>query len=285
MTPITVLSWHGSAIRLRGGMLNLADLWHAAGRPDNRRPSDWLALEETQRLRTHAGIHWTEIDDPVVTHAGPAGVLSLDTDGLVATVRGEQGGTWAHWQLALPYARTLSPHLGRWCATAVRAAMERQDDRPAAGNDLLLAHLAQHFRDLHRRFDTVDRHAADQMFLTLSAQDLVLGKRRDFSGLSRAAIIRAVAAAPFEGQCPCCSQAPVLTEAGQPAPGAELDHFLHRSLNRPEHGWLICRACHAELTYGGYLVRFARMPEFRAFQAAVLDQRRRARTRAGTPTV
>jgi hypothetical protein len=82
MTPITILSWHGSAIRLRGGMLNLADLWHAAGRPDNRRPSDWLDLEETQRLRTHAGIHWTEIDDPVATHAGPTGILSLDTDGL-----------------------------------------------------------------------------------------------------------------------------------------------------------------------------------------------------------
>jgi hypothetical protein len=285
MTPITVLTYRGSAIRLRGGMLNLTDLWHAADRPDDRRPSDWLDLEETQRLRTHAGIHWTEIDDPVAAHAGLAGILNLDTDGLVATVRGNQGGTWAHWQLALPYARTLSPHLGRWCATAVRAAMERQDDLPAAGNDLLLARLAQHFRDLHSRFDTVDRHVADLMFLMLSAQDLVLGMRRNFSGLSQAAIIRAVAAAPFEGQCPCCGREPVLTEAGRPAPGAEFDHAFHRSLNRPEHGWLVCRACHAELTYGGYLARFARMAEFRAFQAAVLEQRRRARTRAGTPTV
>ena len=284
MTPITVLNWNGRAIRLRGGMLNLTDLWRVAGSPDNRRPADWLDLEEAKRLRTHAGIDWTEIDDPVAAQAGLAGLLNLDIDGLVATVRGHQGGVWAHWQLALSYARSLSPHLGRWCATAVRAAMERQDDLPAAGNDLLLVHLARHVRDLHRRFDTLDRHAADLMFLTLSAQDLMFGKRRDFSGLSRAAIIRAVAAAPFEGLCPCCSQAPVLAAAGQPAPGAELDHFLHRSLNRPEHGWLICRACHAELTHGGYLVRFARMPEFRAFQAAVLDQRRRARTRPGTPT-
>ena len=52
----------------------------------------------------------------------------------------------------------------------------------------------------------------------------------------------------------------------------------HRGLNRPEHGWLVCRACHAELTHGGYLVRFLRMPEFRAFQAAVLEHRRRERT-------
>ena len=111
MTPITVLSWHGSAIRLRGGMLNLTDLWRAGARPDNRRPADWLNSEEAQRLRTHAGIHWTEIDDPVATFAGLAGILELDTDGSVATVRGHQGGTWAHWQLALPYTRTLSPQL------------------------------------------------------------------------------------------------------------------------------------------------------------------------------
>jgi hypothetical protein len=94
-----------------------------------------------------------------------------------------------------------------------------------------------------------------------------------------------VAAAPFERHCPCCGREPVLTGAGRPAPGAEFDHAFHRSLNRPEHGWLVCRACHAELTYGGYLVRFARVAEFRAFQVAVLGRRRRARTRAGTPTV
>jgi hypothetical protein len=39
----------------------------------------------------------------------------------------------------------------------------------------------------------------------------------------------------------------------------------------------------AELSHGGYLARFARLPEFRAFQAAVLEQRRRAQLRPGTP--
>jgi hypothetical protein len=46
---------------------------------------------------------------------------------------------------------------------------------------------------------------------------------------------------------------------------------------------LICAACHAELSHGGYLVRFARMPEFRAFQAAVLEHRRRVPTSPGRP--
>ena len=155
--------------------------------------------------------------------------------------------------------------------------MARPGGLPAAGTDPLLAHLAELFRQLHRRLDVLDRHAADQMFLQLSAQDLLLGKRRDFSGRSLATLLRVVAAEPFEGQCPCCGKTSVLSEAGRPVAGAEFDHFFHRSLNRPEHGWLICGVCHPELTHGGYLVRFMRVPEFRAFQAAVLEIRRRER--------
>ena len=73
----------------------------------------------------------------------------------------------------------------------------------------------------------------------------------------------------------------VLTGRGRPVPGAEYDHFFHRGLNRPEHGWLVCAACHAELTHGGYLVRFMRMPEFRAFQGVVLAHRRQERHAPG----
>lgn len=282
MSLTNTLSYQGKPIRLRGAMLNLTDMWQAAGRPENRRPSDWLLLAETQRFRAYAGSHWTEVTDPVAANAGLAGIWHLDSDGFVATVRGNQGGTWAHWQLALAYAKYLSPAFHLWCNTVVRAAMERPDGPVAVGSDPLLRHLAEHFRQLHRRLDSLDRHAADLMFLQLSAQDLLLGTRRHFSGLSQATITRVVAAEPFEGQCPCCASAPVLSEAGRPLPGAEFDHFFHRGLNRPEHGWLVCADCHAGLSHGGYLARFARIPEFRAFQAAVLEHRRRHR-RPGSP--
>jgi hypothetical protein len=277
MSPISTLSYQGTPVRLRGTMLNLTDMWRAAGRPEDRRPADWLALEETTRFRAYADAHWTELDEPVVPYAGLAGIWTIDTDGLVAVVDGHGGGTWAHWQLALPYARHLSPAFHLWCNTAVRAAMERPAPQAAADPDPLLPHLTQQFRDLHRRLDTIDRHAADLMFLALSGQELVLGQRREFSALSRTILTRVVAAEPYGGQCPCCGQARVLAEDSRPVTGAEFDHFFHRGLNRPEHGWLVCRACHAELTHGGYLARFGRMAEFRAFQAAVLELRRRER--------
>jgi len=281
MTPTSTLSYQGTPIRLRGAMLNLTDMWKAAGRPENRRPADWLALEETLRFRAYADIHWTELEDPVASNAGQAGIWNLDTDGFVATVRGNQGGTWAHWQLALPYARYLSPAFHLWCNTVVRAALAWHGGPPAADLDPLRRHLAQQFRDLHGRLDSLERHAADLMFLQLSAQELVLGNRRDFTERSQAIIVRVLAAEPFEGQCPCCSRERVLTEANRPVAGAAFDHFFHRSLNRPEHGWLIRGLCHPELTHGGYLVRFMRVPEFRAFQGAVFEHRRRERARAG----
>ena len=67
-----------------------------------------------------------------------ADIIRLDTDGLVAALRGRRGGTWAHWQLALSYARYLSPEFHLWCNTVVRAAMEWRGGPPAAEHDPLL---------------------------------------------------------------------------------------------------------------------------------------------------
>jgi len=280
MTPTRTLDYQGSSIRLRGAMLNLTDMWNAAGRPENRRPADWLALEETRRFRALADRHLAKNPEPVLPNANCAGIGHLEPDGFVATARGNAGGTWAHWHLALAYGRYLSAPFHLWCNTVVRAAMERPRRGFVRKGTPVRAHLTELFGHLHRRIDTLDRHAADLMTLQLAARELLLGHRRPFSERSRGMILRAVAAEPHEGLCPCCGQNPVLDAAGQPRAGAEFDHFFHRGLNKPEYGWLVCRDCHAELTHAGYLARFARMPEFRAFQGAVLAQRPPARIRS-----
>ena len=67
------------------------------------------------------------------------------------------------------------------------------------------------------------------MFLLVSAQELMLDKRRSFSGRSRVIMCAAISAEPYEGLCPCCNAAQVLTADGQAMEGAEYDHFFHRA--------------------------------------------------------
>lgn len=283
------LTYEGTAIRQRGPMLNLTDMWRAAGGPAARRPADWLRLEDTERFRSYTRWRWADIptSEPEfkVVHDH---LKSTDPDGLVLRTKGRTGETWAHWQLALAYARYLSPAFHTWCNAVVRNAMERFGG-PPRGRDALMRYVERQFDRLHRKLDHMDRHAADQMFLLVSAQELMFGRRRSFSERSRALMRTVIGAEPYEGQCPCCNAAPVLTAdpngsrgaENQPVEGAEYDHFFHRGLNRPEHGWLICQACHVELTQGGYLARFSRMTDFRRFQAAVVD----ARARPGGPGI
>ena len=269
------LTYEGTDIRKRGQMLNLTDMWRAAGAPGSRRPSLWLALAETAQFRSYLRTR-PACGAPAAAclNVGQGDISRPQADGLVAAGRGKGGATWAHWQLALAYAQYLSPPFHHWCNEVVRAVMEQPGAASPSGDEALFRYLERRFGSVQRRLDDLDRHAGDLMFLAASAQELLLGKRREFSERSRQAIRSVVAAPPHEGRCPCCSEAEVLNARGACLPGAEFDHFFHSGLNRPEHGWLICRSCHHEVTTGGYLVRFARMPEFRAFQTKVVAHRR-----------
>src|SRR3954447_24678437 len=168
------LTYEGTAIHQRGLMLNLTDMWRAAGSPVYRRPTLWLDMEETKRFRTYARWRWSDIGsfEPElnvivgdIKRAGP--------DGLVLTTRGQQGETWAHWQLALAYARYLSPAFHTWGNTVIRNAMERFGG-PPRGTDALTRYVERQFEQLHCKLDHMNRHAADQMFLLVSAQELML---------------------------------------------------------------------------------------------------------------
>ena len=276
------LTYEGTDIRQRGLMLNLTDMWRAAGSSATRRPMDWLRMDDTKRFRTYARWRWSDAE-----HSEPdfkwclTPLKRVEPDGLVATTRGQRGETWAHWQLALSYARYLSPSFHAWGNTVIRNAMERFGG-PPKGRDGVVRYIERQFDRLHCKLEFLNRNAADQMFLLASAQELMLDKRRSFSERSRAIMCAAISAEPYEGLCPCCNAAQVLTADSQAVDGAEYDHFFHRGLNRPEHGWLICKGCHVELTLGGYLVRFSRTADFRRFQTAVIDTRRRMTVKGST---
>ena len=278
------LAYAGTVIRKRGPMLNLTDMWRAADSPANRRPAQWLALDETAQFRAYLNSRLAEAELRPGSNVVQDDICAAPPDGLTRAVRGTGGGTWAHWQLAIAYARYLSPAFHLWCNEVLRTVMEQPDLVAPKDSDRLFRYLELRFGSLDRRLEVLDRHAGDLMFLAASSQDLLLDKRRHFSERSQAIMRAVVAAQPYEGRCPSCEEEAVLTRVGGCLPGAEYDHFFHRGLNRPEHGWLICRACHGDLSSGGYLVRFAKMPEFRAFQARVVDRRRQGADTSVPPT-
>jgi KilA-N domain len=82
----------------RSEMVSLTDMWKAAGGEERNKPVRWYS---------------TDMGKAFVAFVAD-NLKSRDTD-LWQTRLGRGGGTWAHWQLALAYAKFLSPefHLAR----------------------------------------------------------------------------------------------------------------------------------------------------------------------------
>ncbi|SCM83727.1 conserved hypothetical protein [uncultured Sporomusa sp.] len=74
--------------------MNLTSLWKAAGSQEVQKPKYWLTQDGTNEF-----ISTIEKSEKVTQ------------DYLLTTQRGRTGGTWAHRQIALAYAKYLSPEL------------------------------------------------------------------------------------------------------------------------------------------------------------------------------
>lgn len=96
MSTTTALVIDTHAVRRDGEMWCLTDLWRAAGAP-KLRPAKWLETDTAQMFVDF-------IRDSVGVAVGD----------ILRNVRGnprsgDGGSTWAHWQIALAYAKALSP--------------------------------------------------------------------------------------------------------------------------------------------------------------------------------
>lgn len=72
--------------------LSLTDLWSKANCPESKRPNDWIARN-------------SEFIDNVIVF------LNATKNGIIKTKKGKGGGTFAHKQVALAYAKYLDPKL------------------------------------------------------------------------------------------------------------------------------------------------------------------------------
>jgi hypothetical protein len=133
------------------GLVNLTDMWKAAGSPPHKYPALWL--------RTQLAIELVEALTSIMRGAH-----------IIETHRGRWGGTWVIPNLAIAYAKHLSPHFHTWrkCSNSPPKYLCRPD------LDLLVfeaaggANLAGQGAGLrgvldpqeHRRDGQLDRHVA-----------------------------------------------------------------------------------------------------------------------------
>src|SRR5215203_3609283 len=75
------------------GFVNLTFLWNAEGRPENRDPRQW-ARKSGEDFIAHMALK-----------------LNVPIGHIIQTARGRRGFTKGHWQIALAYAKYLSPQL------------------------------------------------------------------------------------------------------------------------------------------------------------------------------
>ena len=94
----------GARVRLKDDMLNLTDMWRAAGGDQQKQPAKWRDLPQATDFIAYI-----------------AQTLGKSENRLTLTKAGKTGGTWAHWQIGLAYAKYLSPAFHAWCNSRAEA--------------------------------------------------------------------------------------------------------------------------------------------------------------------
>lgn len=88
-------------------MVNMTNLWRASGCATNQSVPQWLRLPESQRFINE------------VTKK-----LNMGKSHVLQGTRGRTGGTYAHWQIALAYAKYLSPELHMYVNEVFKERLE-----------------------------------------------------------------------------------------------------------------------------------------------------------------
>lgn len=84
----------GQGVKLTEEMVCLTDLWKASGQGREMAPYEWARIESSEQF--------------IETVAQKQ---NTGRDRVLKSKRGKGGGTWAHWQIAMAYAKYLSPEL------------------------------------------------------------------------------------------------------------------------------------------------------------------------------
>lgn len=115
--------------------------------------------------------------------------------------------------------------------------------------DRIVAPILKEQREFHSQvLGRMDRHEGRLARVEHEIVDIRrhgVSRRHDFAPDVRKRYIATVEH-HYNGLCPCCREVPVTSE-GSLLPGAEFDHWHHRSTNRSDKGWIVCAQCNQKL--------------------------------------
>ena len=115
MTSVNTLDFAGKAIRQDAlGFICLTDMWKASGESRKRSIHHFMASPATQELLAES-LKCTD-SGQMLQHKQ------------VRTERGRYGGTWGTKELAIAYAKYLSPKFHLWALKVIRERMEEEAD-------------------------------------------------------------------------------------------------------------------------------------------------------------
>lgn len=105
------------AIGFKGNdLISLTDLWKASGNNRFGNPHEWSRKEGS----------------PFIDFISKK--LNTPVSRIIKTTRGKGGGTWAHWQIALAYAKYLSPELHLYVNQVFKERLEEDANPELAYN-------------------------------------------------------------------------------------------------------------------------------------------------------
>jgi hypothetical protein len=106
------IEYEGCPIVLTGDnyeFINLTNCWKAIKSPVAKRPPHWLELPQTKEF----------IQKLMVK-------LNVGLSDILQTERGRYGSTVAHWQIAIAYAKYLSPEFHMWVNEVFRDHIKKE---------------------------------------------------------------------------------------------------------------------------------------------------------------
>ena len=175
------LVYNGTDIRRRDDFMCLTDLWKSAGADPSKHPAFWGRQDETAVFIEHI-----------------ISALNLTRDQVWQTKAGRYGGTYAHWQIGLAYAKYLSPELHAHVNTVYRDAVESgtapampvDSTAPAQFNEAMaeFSLVKQEVARLHEKVDrlkpVIDRVDGNVIHLRESVEQInakMKGERANFA--------------------------------------------------------------------------------------------------------